>query len=221
MIFDRVIWSNGFDNQIEIAFSKFFDMLPSFLKSLIVSFSALNQIGLFAIGISIILLFIKKTRKLGIVMIASLIITVIFDDLIFKNIFNRARPYEDPELLPYLVSITNNGGKVYEIVPTSSSFPSGHTSSAFCIFGGSLFYYLFENKEDRKFNLRFMIFFLVYAILMGLTRILLSHHYATDVIAGMITGTIYGCGGYFATIGSIKLFKYIKDKKSKKNQENI
>ncbi len=221
MIFDRVIWSNGFDNAIEIAFSKFFDILPSFFKKIIISFSALNEVGLFAICVVIILLFIKKTRKLGIVLAVSLVIDVIFNDLIFKNIFNRARPYEDPNLLPYLVSITNNNGNVYPIVPTSSSFPSGHTSSAFSLFGGSLFYYLFENKEDKKFNLRFMIFFLVFGVIMGLTRILLSHHYTTDVIAGLICGTIYGCGGYFATIYSIKLINYIKDKHSKKNKENI
>ncbi len=217
MILDRTVWSNGFDNSIEIAFSSFFDSLPSVLKKGIAMFSALNEMGFFIILVGIILIFIKKTRKFGIMCIVSLLVTALLNDVIIKNLCCRARPYEDLELLKNLVSIQNNGGQVYGVVPTSSSFPSGHTATAFSIFGCSLFLYIFT-KEDRKLYLRFMIFFLVFSILMGLSRILLSHHYTTDVLAGTLVGTIGGIASYYIVIFSTKLINKLKIKYSKKKE---
>ena len=214
MILDRTVWSNGFDNSIEIAFSSFFNSLPSVLKKIIAMFSALNELGLFVIFVGIILIFIKKTRKFGIMCIVSLLVTALINDIILKNIFSRARPYEDLELLSNLVSIQNNGGQVYGVVPTSSSFPSGHTATAFCVFSSSLLLYIFS-KEDKKLYLRFMIFFLVFSVLMGLSRILLSHHYTTDVIAGMAVGIVGGILTYYIVIYSYKLVDKLKIKYSK------
>jgi len=210
------IWSNDFDNSIEIAFSQFFDILPSFIKKFIVCFSALNEFGLFFIFIGILFLFIKKTRKLGLLCITSMVITLLFNDLIFKNIFDRSRPYADLNLLSLLTSIKNNDGKLYGIVPTSSSFPSGHTFSAFCVAGAVLFLYLFD-KENKKLNLKFMIFFFIYAFIMGLTRILLSHHYTTDVIAGALLGTSFGIATYYLVILGINLYTLIRLKIKCKN----
>lgn len=217
MILDRTVWSNGFDNSIEIAFSSFFDSLPSVLKKGIAMFSALNEMGFFIILVGIILIFIKKTRKFGIMCIVSLLITALLNDVIIKNICSRARPYEDLELLKNLVSIQNNGGQVYGVIPTSSSFPSGHTATAFSVFGCSLFLYIFT-KEDKKLYLRFMIFFLVFSILMGLSRILLSHHYTTDVLAGTLVGIIGGIISYYIVIHSTKLIDKLKIKYSKKKE---
>lgn len=218
MILDRTVWSNGFDNSIEIAFSSFFDSLPSVLKKGIAMFSALNEMGFFIILVGIILIFIKKTRKFGIMCIVSLLVTALLNDVIIKNICSRARPYEDLELLKNLVSIQNNGGQVYGVIPTSSSFPSGHTATAFSVFGCSLFLYIFT-KEEKKLYLRFMIFFLVFSILMGLSRILLSHHYTTDVLAGTLVGTIGGIASYYIVIYSTKLIDKLKIKYYK-NKEN-
>lgn len=217
MILDRTVWSNGFDNSIEIAFSSFFDSLPSVLKKGIAMFSALNEMGFFIILVGIILIFIKKTRKFGIMCIVSLLITALLNDVIIKNICSRARPYEDLELLKNLVSIQNYGGQVYGVVPTSSSFPSGHTATAFSVFGCSLFLYIFA-KEEKKLYLRFMLFFLVFSILMGLSRILLSHHYTTDVLAGTLVGTIGGIASYYIVIYSTKLIDKLKIKYSKKKE---
>lgn len=180
-------------------------------------FSALNEMGFFIILVGIILIFIKKTRKFGIMCIVSLLITALLNDVIIKNICSRARPYEDLELLKNLVSIQNNGGQVYGVIPTSSSFPSGHTATAFSVFGCSLFLYIFT-KEDKKLYLRFMIFFLVFSILMGLSRILLSHHYTTDVLAGTLVGIIGGIISYYIVIHSTKLIDKLKIKYSKKKE---
>ena len=39
------------------------------------------------------------------------------------------------------------------------------------------------------------------SVLMGLSRILLSHHYATDVIAGVLFGALFGVMDFY-------LYKY-------------
>ena len=67
------IWSNPFDNNIAIWFSKLFDSFPSALKEFIVVFSALGDLGLFFFFFSIIFLIIPQTRKVGILLSISLV----------------------------------------------------------------------------------------------------------------------------------------------------
>lgn len=144
-----MIWSNPFDNAIAIAFSSFFDKLPDFFKEFIVAFTNLCDNGIFLLVIGVLLILIKQTRKLGFFCLVGVLLTLIFNDLIFKNIFDRARPFEDENLLPHLIAITNNGGQVYGTAPTSNSFPSGHTFMSFCTFGGLLFYYIFKKMKEN------------------------------------------------------------------------
>ena len=106
----NTVWSNPFDNAIEIAFSKFFDILPSKIKEGIAIFSALGNLGIFLLIAGILLLLFKQTRKVGFICLLSVFCTLIFNDLIFKNIFDRARPFQDPNLKNQLQSIVNNGG---------------------------------------------------------------------------------------------------------------
>lgn len=190
------IWSNGFDNSIAIWFSSLFDKMPGFLQDALIAFSSLGDMGIFFILIGIIFLFMKKTRKIGIICLISVLLALVVNDLIFKNIFDRARPFEDPNLVTKLDAVVNHGGIVYGIEPSSSSFPSGHTFMSFAAFGGILFQYIFT-KEERKFYLPFVIFFGIFATIMGLSRVLLSHHYMSDVIAGALLGTTFGIGGYY------------------------
>ena len=214
-----MIWSNPFDNAIAIAFSSFFDKLPDFFKEFIVAFTNLCDNGIFLLVIGVLLILIKQTRKLGFFCLVGVLLTLIFNDLIFKNIFDRARPFEDENLLPHLIAITNNGGQVYGTAPTSNSFPSGHTFMSFCTFGGLLFYYIFK-KDERKFYLPIVIFFGIFAFLMGISRVLVSHHYMTDVIAGALLGFGFGYLNYLIINYSPKLYYLIKDKYISKNKEN-
>lgn len=61
------------------------------------------------------------------------------------------------------------------------SFPSGHTATAFALF--------FALSLMMKSNLAKWLFFVV-AILIGYSRIYLSQHFLSDVLAGSIIGTI-------------------------------
>ena len=65
------------------------------------------------------------------------------------------------------------------------SFPSGHTNAAFAAMVP-----LFILGDKRKSWLA-----LVFGVLMGISRIYLVVHYPTDVIGGLITGTLAGMIG--------------------------
>lgn len=215
MIFESV-WSNPLDNTIEIAFSNFFDLLPKFLKNLISIFSSFGDYAIFFIFLAIIFLLFKDTRKYGFYLIILLIVNLLLNDLILKNIFQRTRPYNDENLVKDLISIQNNNGVIYGIVPSSTSFPSGHTSTAFSFLSVLVCDYIFK-KDDRKKSKKLIIFASIYAPLMGLSRILLSHHYFTDVLAGLLLGIIYGIITYFI----YKLILLLLNKYKNKNNDKI
>lgn len=206
-----MIWSNPLDNAIEIALSKLFDGMSNTFKTLTISFSSFGDKGIFYILVGILLLFFIKSRKVGFTLLLGVFFTLIINDLILKNIFDRTRPFNDPILVEQLVSVVNNGGKVYGITPTSSSFPSGHTFTAFYCFGGILSLFLFD-KENKKVYLAPLIFFGIFAFLMGFSRVLLSHHYFTDVLCGGILGIIIGLSTYIILKYLYKLVDIIKIK---------
>lgn len=57
----------------------------------------LGNAGCFWIALAVVLLFFKRTRKIGITMAVSLVLSLIFTNLIIKNLVNRTRPFEaDP-----------------------------------------------------------------------------------------------------------------------------
>lgn len=208
-MFFSQIWSNPFDNSIEIELSKWFENMPRVLKEIFISYSSFLDHGVFFIVVGILLVLFAKTRKIGLVLLLGSLFTLLINDLILKHIFFRTRPYDDPNLVDQLISVVNNNYKVYGIVPSSNSFPSGHSFNAFFAFGGVLSLYLFT-KEEKKFYLPYVIFFAVFAFLMGFTRILLSHHYFTDVLAGGSIGFCFGLLSYLIIKYLYILFSIIK-----------
>ena len=62
-----------------------------------------------------------------------------------------------------------------------SSFPSGHTATAFTLF--LLTIYLFDQKK-------LILIGLIYAMLCGYSRIYLGQHFLTDVLAGALLGSL-------------------------------
>lgn len=206
-----MIWSNSFDNAIAISASKTFEALPDVLKEIVISFSTFGDNGIFYILVGILLLFFIKTRKLGLTLLLACVFTLLINDLILKNVFDRARPFQDPSLVKDLISIQNNNGVPYGIIPTSNSFPSGHSFTSFFIVGGIISLYIFD-KENRKDYLAPLIYFSIFALFMGACRILLSHHYCTDVIVGALIGFAFGLLTYIILKYLYILFFIVKNK---------
>lgn len=160
------------------------------LDALMKFFTMLGDAGIFWIALSVILIFFKKTRKAAIAMAISLVLSVIFTNAIIKNIVDRIRPFvKDPTLLPLIVK-----------TPSDSSFPSGHTSASFA--AATAFFGI---------NKKWGIPCLVLAVIIAISRLYLTVHFPTDVIAGFVVGVIYGVVAFIVTK---KIFTKIEASKS-------
>lgn len=145
--------------------------------------STLGDGGIIWIAVAVCLLISKKYRKYGIMMAAGLVLSVIFTDGVFKNIFDRPRPYNyaawgDSFVFPELVEKL-----------TSTSFPSGHTSSSFAA-AVPLFYCSLSKRFDCPKYIGIPA--IILAVLIGVSRIYVHVHYCTDVLGGLAFGVIYG-----------------------------
>lgn len=164
------------------------------LDKIMVLITYSGEAGAIFIVISAILLFNKKYRKIGFCMLISMLIMLIFNNLILKEIFERSRPFNleltwwvEEYVYPNLVSY-----------PSSFSFPSGHTSSAFAAAIACLWY-------NKKIGIPVTIF----AFIMGFSRIYVGVHYFSDVVFGIIVGIICALAGVLVS-------KYCFDKFNEK-----
>lgn len=112
----------------------------------------------------------QKTYAIDIAIIAVSSTAVLF---LLKEIFKRHRP-----LLPV--------GKIL----LSYSFPSGHSVSSF-IFCSVLAYLVWMSLIKKIWKYIVALLLLLFAAVIGLSRIILNVHYATDVIAGFCFGTVW------------------------------
>lgn len=79
------------------------------------------------------------------------------------------------------------------VVHSSHSFPSGHTAAGFALF--MMFVLLAKNPLVK-------IFYFIVALLIGFSRIYLSQHFITDVLAGSLIGTLSSIFCYYIIIGN-------------------
>ncbi len=151
------------------------------LDALMVGITTLGNGGAVFIILGLVLLFTKKYRKAGLAVIMALLVMLLCNDLFLKEFFARPRPFNLFETNPEKYAFWGEGYVFPELIsrPTSYSFPSGHTASAFAAAIALLRY-------NRKLGVPVTIF----AVLMGFSRIYVEVHYCTDVIAGIISGTI-------------------------------
>ena len=158
----------GFDNKAFQFFSAYNS--PQFITvNRILTFFGSTYFVIPAYIILIILLWIIHRRSDAInVAIVAASSTLLMLGL--KQFFHRHRPE-----LPLLKALTNY------------SFPSGHALSSF-IFCSVLIYLVDKGKLDIKWKWFFSILLILFSICIGISRIVLRYHYATDVIAGFCLG---------------------------------
>ncbi len=113
----------------------------------------------------------ERYRRMGVAVVVSLAVTLIVVDILVKPYVGRVRPFEVTDF-PLIVP-----------APTSFSFPSGHTAYAFAA-ATCIAYY------NRKWG----IMALVFAAIVGLSRMYLYVHWPTDVLAGAIVGMVIALG---------------------------
>lgn len=92
--------------------------------------------------------------------------------IVGKNYLDRVRPPHEYAVAPY---------------EWSPSFPSGHSLNSVVI-GGVIAYLLCRHLRSRGWRIAIISIAAVYALLMGLSRVYLGHHWLTDVLTGWILG---------------------------------
>ncbi|MBQ8966707.1 phosphatase PAP2 family protein [Ruminococcus sp.] len=143
------------------------DVLDPIVKAV----THMGDAGVIMIAAVLVLFIIPRTRRLGLLCGAALVINVLLNNVILKNAVDRTRPYEAINELHAMI------GKQRD-----ASFPSGHSSGSFCV----------ASVIFRECRLRIGIPVLLLALSIALSRLYVGVHYPTDVLAGIITGTFYG-----------------------------
>lgn len=124
--------------------------------------------------LALVLILIPKTRKIGFVVMAAVILDSVLCNVILKNIFVRPRPCDVNTAINLLIPR-----------PLGYSFPSGHTSASFAAV--SVLYFSGERKIWKVA--------LALAILIAFSRMYLYVHYPTDVLGGILVGIFCGYVG--------------------------
>ena len=135
--------------------------------------------GIFWIAVSVLLLFTKKYRKVGLGMAFALTMGLLVCNLYLKPTVARIRPY-DFQLKYFAKEITLLAGTMHDF-----SFPSGHTIASFEACTVLML-------GDKKLGIPATIL----AILIAFSRLYLYVHYPTDVIVSVVLGTLFGILGY-------------------------
>lgn len=161
------------------------------LDKIMIFITNLGDAGIVWILLAIILLFMKKTRKCGILMIISMGIGVIFGNIILKNLIARPRPCWIDRSIKLLIE-----------TPKDYSFPSGHTLASF---EAAIMIYL-NNKKAGLISI-------IMACLIAFSRMYLFVHFPTDILGGAILGTVISILVYYG-------YKKIREDNKFKKEEN-
>lgn len=142
------------------------EMHTEFLNPLMIGVSALGNGGMIWILIALVLLFFKKTRRCGLLMLLSMAVCFITGNLCIKNLVQRPRPCQIDTAVRLLIPM-----------PGEYSFPSGHTLHGFT---AATIIFLHNKKAG--------IAALLLAAVIAFSRMYLFVHFPTDILGGIILG---------------------------------
>ena len=148
------------------------NLRAGFLTPVVKVINHMGDKGIFWILLTLALLIVRKTRRVGVQCGVAMVIGLIVTNLIIKNWVARVRPYE---LIPGLECLVG--------IQKDFSFPSGHTTNSFAC-AWVLFW-----RAPRKWGVPA----LVMAVLISLSRLYVGVHYPTDVIGGLVIGICSAC----------------------------
>ena len=179
------LWLNtvfaSFDESVAVLVHKLYELAGPVMTPIMEFISFLGNDGICLILIAVLLMIPQKTRKYGTAMLLGLAIGALFTNLWLKVVIARPRPY------------TAEGSVFHQIwmvmgqhMESDKSFPSGHTTAAFA---SMVPLFLLGKKKISWLAL-------VFAVMMGISRIYLGVHYASDVLGGVVVGSLAGLVGY-------------------------
>lgn len=147
---------------------------PFLLNVFFINYTFLGD-GIFAFCL-IGYFFYRKRKDTAFALLLSFLLSGFIVQLI-KNFVSAPRPkifFENGQYLHFIDGVSHGG---------YSSFPSGHTATAFAI--ATVVVLMMKNKA-------WQIFILTAAALVGYSRIYLAQHFLIDVIIGSLIGSVAG-----------------------------
>jgi len=120
--------------------------------------------------ITLITFIILKNKKIGLFMGIDLIVITIFQHIL-KPLIGRVRPVG--------INLVNE---------SSLSFPSGHSLTAMAFYGYIIYLIYKSNLVYKKL---YIILLGILILLIGISRVYLGVHYATDVLGGFTFSLFY------------------------------
>lgn len=170
-----VIIENIFDNEIHkfdmAAYSTISNLISPKITNIMKFITELASAIVLCIACALIVIFIKN-KKYGWYISLNLLISTILN-LILKNVFERQRP------------------EGYNLIQeTGFSFPSGH-SMASMSFYGLIIYFIYKKVKNPYIKWPAIILLSILILSIGISRIYLGVHYASDVIGGFCFSIAY------------------------------
>ena len=162
-----------YHNLHEGSMGQFFDIFNKY-------FTRLGDGGYFVLAIGLLLLLFKKSRKIGMGMIGGVIIGALFTNVAIKNVVARPRPYVTNETFQSWWLAVGHG------LESEYSFPSGHTTSV-----AAAMWPVFLNCKKK---ISWLVF--LFVITIGATRNYIMVHFPSDILGGIIVGSIAGILAY-------------------------
>lgn len=148
--------------------------------------TVLGNVGIFWLLCGVALLFFKKYRTNGLMVLVGIAIGALICNVLLKGLVARDRPcWIRPDIALLIAT------------PKDFSFPSGHTTAA--TVGATLLTY-----ADKRFG----YVAIPLAVLIAFSRLYLYVHFPTDILFGALSGAI-------ASVLTIWLFAWIRKKRCK------
>ncbi len=164
-----------------------------FLDKFLSLITKLGDHGTVPIIVAVVLLIFTKTRKIGLSMGIAFICGGVIGNLFLKNVVARIRPYD----------VT--GAEILIKRLSDYSFPSGHT---LIVFETAVVLLILLKGKYKPIAIGATVI----ASIVAFSRLYLYVHYPTDVLGGIILGTLFGIIG--AKLGSYIVSKFKKNKGS-------
>ena len=162
----------------------------TFLDSFAVILSYITTSGILWIALAVVLLFFRKTRAAGIILLGALALCFLSSEVLLKHIVQRPRPF-----------VVNPNITLLITPPTGTSFPSSHC----CLAAASATVLLVKKRWLG-------VIALILTLCIAFSRLYLYVHFPSDVLCGLLLGVI--CALIMLWIGKIT---HLDDRLSKKS----
>jgi undecaprenyl-diphosphatase len=181
-----------FDTKVFLFFKQF--ATPAFVSvARVVTFFGSSQFFFPAYSLLVLYFLLKRKRAYAVdIAVVGISSTALLH--VLKNIFRRQRPDH-----PVFSALTNY------------SFPSGHALSSF-IFCSVLIYIVWNGTWTSVWKWIVSVLLFLFALCIGISRIVLRYHYASDVLAGF-------CLGFAWALLSLWLLKKIRRRRPDQLQQ--